>query len=138
MKIFRKVATYLIYLLNIVLLVIPFALEYFGAKKMMMHRFLLSKNPEFEVIFTNTNINIIRAVLVLFIVIGVIVLIKKNRLSKFACIFSILLSTATLVLTFNDFSLKAYYFVLLSVIINSVLSMINIGINLLLYKTLVK
>lgn len=137
MKIFRKVITYLIYLLNVVLLIIPFVLEYFGKKKMMMHRFLLSKNAEFEAIFTNTNINIIRGVLVLFIAIGVIVLIKKNRLSKYTSILSILLSILTLVLTFNDFSLKAYYFMLLAAIVNSVLGMVNIGVNLLLYKTLV-
>lgn len=137
MKIFRKVITYLIYLLNVVLLIIPFVLEYFGKKKMMMHRFLLSKNAEFEAIFTNTNINIIRGVLVLFIAIGVIVLIKKNMLSKYTSILSILLSILTLVLTFNDFSLKAYYFMLLAAIANSVLGMVNIGVNLLLYKTLV-
>lgn len=134
MRIFKRVTTGLIYLLNAVLLAIPFVLEYFGNKKMMMHRFLLSKDSEFKVIFTSTNINIIRVVLVAFTIIGIIVLIKKHIISKHTTISLIFFSILGLVLTFNDFSLKAYYFMLLAVIINSLLSIVNVGVNLLLYK----
>lgn len=134
MKKLRKVITGLIYFLNIVLLAIPFVLEYFGKKKMMMHRYLLSKDVKFEAIFTNTNINIIRLALVTFIIVGCIVLMKKTIDNKYTSILTILFSILGLILTFNDFSLKAYYFMLLAVIINSLLCIINTGIGYLLAK----
>lgn len=129
MKIFRKIVTGLIYFINLVLLLAPFVLEYFGNKKMMMHRFLLSKNVQFEAIFTNNNMNIIRIIFVAFIAIGVFVFIKNRNNIKLASISVILFSIIGIILTFKDFSLKAYYFVLLSMIINSGLSMINLGLN---------
>lgn len=129
MKTFRKIFTSLIYFINLVLLVVPFVLEYFGNKKMMMHRFLLSKNIQFEAIFTTNNINIIRIILVAFVAISIFVFIKNRNSIKFASICVMLFSIIGIILTFKDFSLKAYYFVLLSMIINSGLSMINLGVN---------
>lgn len=109
MKKFLKVIYSLI---KIIILCIPFVLDYFGKNKMGMHRYLIAKSYNLRnAIFIPQNILLIKVAAVLIFIVAVIFAAGRNKRA-----YVLLLSSAAftaIVFSSKIISLKVYYFYLI-------------------------
>lgn len=120
----KKILNIIVYILNLILLVTPVVLEKLSKTKMGVHRYVIAKNIKIQGML---NINFLKLIFIASIVIGLILLLYKNRkYKKISVLMIMILGVIGTVFTFNDFNLKSYYFFLLAICINIALGYINL------------
>lgn len=113
-----------IYILNLVVLLSPMVLEKLTKTKMGLYRYVIAKNIKIQGML---NINVLKFIFIASIIIGLVILLYKNRkYKKLSVLIIMILGVVGTVLTFDNFKLKSYYFFLLAIFINLVLSYINL------------
>lgn len=118
-------------LIKIIILCIPFVLDYFGKNKMGMHRFLIAKTYIMEnAIFTLQIILLIKVAAVLIFIVAAIYSVKKNNRAYVLLMSSI----AEVVILFGSkfIASKVYYFYIICFGIVNIIYLVEMVIGLMI------
>lgn len=127
----KKRISRFIFIITVILIIAPFVIEYFTKTKMGAYRYIIAKNRKLEVIFNSGNINMLKIVFLLTLIAGILfIMVKNKKYIKFS-LQVITFSTIGLILTLNEFELNSYYFLIISVIVCTILSLLSLTIRIL-------
>lgn len=126
MKRFLKVIYNLV---KLVILCIPFVFNYFGNKKMGMHRYLIAKTHNMEsTIFTPHVVVLIKVAAILILIFAVLYALKKNKRVYVLLISSI--AFVAIIFGSNFIASKVYYFYIICFGLVNILSLADMLIGL--------
>jgi len=105
----KKFLKVIYYLIKLIILCVPFFLDYFGKKKMGMHRYLIAKTYIMKsTIFIPQVVVLIKIATILILIFAVVYAVKKNNRA-----YTLLISSfAEIVILFGSkfITSKVYYF----------------------------
>ncbi|HSQ34204.1 MAG TPA: hypothetical protein VLM81_04915 [Peptostreptococcaceae bacterium] len=139
----KKIINIMLYILIGVLYTIPLIIENLSSGHKMLYRYIIAKSYYFEQsVFTVEFIDMFKICLIVLTLISFIILIylyNKKRRNILYSILNLVVNIIGLVIIYMDqATLITYYFLLLVVLINIVISYISLTVNLILSNSIKK